>query len=103
MAIHHCADGPCRISPHPDLLARLGSESFHTQGISNGTARTAPISFGAPTGTVPGLNDGTIFPESRFEGAPSPTQLSRAAVEKAPLRGAIRFVNVFNCGIKCMS
>jgi immune inhibitor A len=102
MAIHNCADGPCHAPPHPDLIARLGFESFRAQASpkDSDTTRTAPLLLSAPTGTVAGLNDGTIFPESHFEGAPSSSELSRAALERAPLRGVTRFVN---CGIKCMS
>ncbi|KAJ9659113.1 hypothetical protein H2201_007515 [Coniosporium apollinis] len=95
MVVPHCIDGPCRVPPHPDLLASLGSKSFNVQGSPNGaaplaTAGRGPISYGAPTGTAPGLNDDTIFPESRFEGAPSAIHLTQTALNRAPLRGAIR-------------
>lgn len=86
-----CTDGPCRVPPHPDLLAQLRADGIH--GTNESTFQSRIMGFGAPTGKIPGLNDGTIFPESHFATAPSKSQMARAALEKAPLRGVIRFVH----------
>lgn len=52
----------------------------------------------SPTGRIPGLNDGTIFPESHFAGQESQRALadrmSSAALERTPLRGAIRYLTM---------
>lgn len=91
---HHssCADGPCRVPPHPDLLAQFRAES--KQGTNQAPLQNQKnTGFSAPTGTIPGLNDGAIFNESHFAGTPSPSQMARAALERAPLRGSIRFVD----------
>jgi immune inhibitor A len=86
-----CADGPCRVPPHPNLLAQFRAEGIH--GTNESTFQSRIMGFGAPTGTIPGLNDGAIFPESHFTTAPSKSQMARAALERAPLRGVIRFVH----------
>lgn len=99
-AAHHCNDvGPCPVPPHPDLLARLGAQRIHQQ--QNPDPMPAPAfhtqqrllsTLSAPTGTIPGLNDGKIFPESHFGAAASKSSVLKAALERAPLRGIIRSV-----------
>ena len=42
------------------------------------------------TGHMPGLNDGMIFPQSHFSKSVSTSAISRAALERKPLRGAIK-------------
>jgi immune inhibitor A len=85
------------VSPHPDLLSRLAAEgqgSTTTPSLLSVQPRLSRLS--AATGTALGLNDGVIFPESHFAETPSTTslatRLSRAALERAPLRGAVRYV-----------
>ena len=98
---HHCNDvGPCPVPPHPDLLARLGTQGIQQQQNENsmrasalGTQPRLSSTFSAPTGTVPGLNDGKIFPKSHFGAAPSESRVLKAALERAPLRGTIRSVH----------
>jgi immune inhibitor A len=88
----HEYDGRCAIPPHPELQARLAAEALRVQSNLN-TVPDPSLSLlhgNLPTGKVPGLNDGTIFPESHFEKAPSPSELSRAALERVPLSGTIR-------------
>ena len=42
------------------------------------------------TGHIPGLNDGMIFPQSHFPKSVSTNAISRAALDRAPLRGSIK-------------
>lgn len=72
--------------PHPNLFARLPDQRLLLQ--QNPREDSPPLS--RPTGTVLGLNDGTIFPTSHFPVVPSMSRMSRMALERAPLRGAIR-------------
>lgn len=88
---HECDDSiPCPVPPHPDLLARLRYEPNSLTAPSITTQAPGRPSFSARTGTRTGLNDGCIFPESHFETAVSASRLSRAALERTPLRGTIR-------------
>lgn len=98
---HHCNDaGPCPVPPHPDLLARLGAQRLQQQqnpdqqrAPAHSTQQRLSSTLSAPTGTIPGLNDGKIFPESHFGPAPSMSRVLKAALERAPLRGTIRSVH----------
>ena len=81
-------DGPCLVPPHPKLSAHLADDRLkgqHEQAL-------AQVVLSGPTGTLHGLNDGTIFPKSQFQQIPVPslTRMSRAALERTPLRGPIR-------------
>ncbi|EPS31095.1 hypothetical protein POX_h09394 [Penicillium oxalicum] len=88
---HECDDSrPCPVPPNPDLLARLRYEPNALTAPSITTQVPGRPSFSARTGTRTGLNDGCIFPESYFETAVSASRLSRAALDRTPLRGAIR-------------
>ncbi|KAJ5896936.1 uncharacterized protein N7473_006335 [Penicillium subrubescens] len=88
---HACDDTrPCLVPPHPDLLARLRYEPNALSAPSIATQGPGRPSFSARTGTRTGLNDGCIFPESHFETVVSASRLSRAALERTPLRGTIR-------------
>jgi hypothetical protein len=96
--IHSCNDGgPCPIAPHPDLQARLLAENLRVQqhpdsAPSFDLLHEGSLPLSVPTGHVPGLNDGTIFPQSHYE-TPQPLSILRnAALERAPLRGTIRSV-----------
>jgi immune inhibitor A len=88
---HRCDDsGPCLVPPHPDLLARLRYDPNALSVPSITTQFPGRPSFSARTGTRTGMNDGCIFPESHFEAVVSASRLSRAALERTPLRGTIR-------------
>ncbi|KAJ5712658.1 hypothetical protein N7493_009126 [Penicillium malachiteum] len=88
---HGCDDSrPCLVPPHPDLLARLRDDPNAIAAPSIAPQGPGRASFSARTGTRTGLNDGCIFPESHFETAVSASKLSRAALERAPLRGTVR-------------
>ncbi len=83
--------------PHPLLLdrlreeGRLGSQQGDgSNSVSSVVSRRLGLPLSAPTGTKFGLNDGTIFPESRFHGIVSKHAMSRAALERTPLRGPIK-------------
>ena len=86
-----CADRPCCAPPHPDILARFRADAIH--GANESTFQPRITGFGASTGKIPGLNDGAIFPESHFASTPSKSQMARAALERVPLRGVVRFVH----------
>lgn len=91
------SDGPCFIPPHPDLLARRKVESLNVQGTGNEAAfkaQTHSLTLADRTGSLPGLNDGTIFPKSHFDKPVSISAMSRAALERTPLKGAINVVLV---------
>jgi hypothetical protein len=98
MSIKHLCDnaGPCPVPPHPDILASIIAERKqlqHELGSSTASSSdSSSVPLSAPTGTVLGLNDGTIFPKSHYDTAPSESEMSRAALERAPLRGVIRYV-----------
>src|SRR3954447_581618 len=88
-----CSAEPCFIPPHPDLLARRKTELLNIQGTVNEDqfkAQTHALTQGDRTGVIPGLNDGAIFPKSHFQKSVSFSAMSRAALERAPLQGAIR-------------
>jgi immune inhibitor A len=88
-------NGPCFVAPHPNLLARRKVEFAKVKG----TAKEADfnkqqfvLTKGQRTGIIPGLNDGIIFPKSHFGNGVPLAAMRRAALERAPLRGAIKYV-----------
>ncbi|KAF2471430.1 M6 metalloprotease [Lindgomyces ingoldianus] len=90
MAPRH-SDVPCFVPPHPDLLARQKMELLKVQGTANENSvksRTHSLVMGDKR--LPGLNDGTIFPKSHFDKPVSVMAMSNAALERAPLAGAIK-------------
>ncbi|KAI1504521.1 immune inhibitor A peptidase M6-domain-containing protein [Biscogniauxia marginata] len=94
---HRCIEGQCAVSPHPDLLARQHAALRNVQGTAEEAAVREHINsliLGDRTGRIPGLNDGTIFPKSHFDENASISSMSRAALERAPLRGAVNVVLV---------
>ncbi|KAJ6089270.1 hypothetical protein N7467_004486 [Penicillium canescens] len=92
---HECdGSGPCPVPPRPDVLAGLRHEPGSLTAPFITTQDPGRLSFSARTGTRTGLNDGCIFPESHFEPAVSASRMSRAALERTPLRGNIRTVVV---------
>lgn len=83
---------PCLVPPHPDLHARLQAEpdcvSPPTTSIFAQTRSRPTLS--ARTGTLRGLNDGTIYPDADFESSASLQHMREAALRRTSLRGAIR-------------
>jgi len=79
---------PCPVPPHPDVIAHRDKTKL--QGADRKVS--GRLDHGSPTGTLRGLNDGTIFPESYYQRIPVPSmaRMSRAAAERAPLTGSIR-------------
>jgi hypothetical protein len=68
--------GPCGgAPPHPDVLARLGPSLFKQGAKSLHGSTSSHDVFGAPTGTVPGINEGIIIPESFIQNLGAPGQL----------------------------
>ncbi|KAF2744498.1 M6 metalloprotease [Sporormia fimetaria CBS 119925] len=88
---HDCGQGPCPAPPHPDLVARTQHEILQAQGTPKEATLKAKARLRATLGRrIPGMNDGTIFPPSHYKKPTSIMAMSRAALERAPLRGAIR-------------
>ncbi|KAK9351001.1 immune inhibitor A peptidase M6-domain-containing protein [Lipomyces doorenjongii] len=87
----HCNDAkPCLVPPHPDFYARLRQHPNSIAPPAIAAHAQGHPSLSCRTGTHRGLNDGAIFPESHFETSASASRVSRAALERAPLRGTIR-------------
>lgn len=83
----------CFVAPHPDALARLQAQNLKAQGgegIGSFKASTHNVATVDRTGAVPGLNDGLIFPKNHFDHPVSVSKMTREALERKPLRGAIR-------------
>jgi len=90
MAPKHC-DGPCFAPPHPDLLRRTRQEILKAQGTPNESVLKAKAQrLLQADRRIPGMNDGTIFPPSHFKEKASIMEMSRAALERAPLRGPLK-------------
>ena len=88
-------DGPCLVAPHPNFYHRASTQLLNRQLAASGAHK--PLSL--PTGNVPGLNDGTIFPPSHFTAAPTLSLLSRAALERDRLTGPIRCAAWVDIGV----
>lgn len=91
-------NGPCLVPPHPDVLASIAEHRL--TGPREPVAGQTPLS--GPTGTLHGLNDGTIFPKSHYQRVPVPSlsRISRAALERAPLSGLLRYAQDPNLVIR---
>ncbi|KAF2179017.1 M6 metalloprotease [Zopfia rhizophila CBS 207.26] len=90
------SDVPCFIPPHPDLLARRQNEALKVHGTANQVNlkdHRKALTLGEGR-RIPGLNDGTIFPKSHFDKPVSVMAMSRAALERTPLRGSIKIAIV---------
>ncbi|KAF2801924.1 M6 metalloprotease [Mytilinidion resinicola] len=90
MAPRH-SDAPCFVPPHPDLLARTRTAALKVQGTANERSfkATAHDLIGGER-RLPGMNDGTIFPQSHFAQRTSIMAMSNAALERTPLSGALK-------------
>ncbi|KAH8894739.1 M6 metalloprotease [Thozetella sp. PMI_491] len=92
-----CEDSQCAVPPHPDLLIRRNAALLNVQSGDNKAATSTQINEFGPghgTGYIPGLNDGLIFPKSHFHESISIRTMTRAALERAPLRGPLNAVLV---------
>ena len=94
---HKCHEGQCAVPPHPDLFARHEAELLKVQGIDDSATFRNSAHLQAlkkvtkdSSRHILGLNDGTIFPSSHFDTPVSAKTLSRAALERKPLRGSIK-------------
>ncbi|KAK3217228.1 hypothetical protein GRF29_1g2317844 [Pseudopithomyces chartarum] len=101
---HH--EAPCFVSPHPNLLRKLKAQAsqFNVQ-LAGNAPKVQPLESHFSRPKVPGLNDGTIFAPAHFKKPTSAMAMSKAALERAPLRGPIR-VAVILCefqDVKMMS
>ena len=95
----HCLEGQCAVPPHPDLFARQKAELLKVQGnddsaVFKNSAHSQALKQTSRDGSshILGLNDGTIFHSSHFATPVSAKTLSRAALERKPLRGSIKWV-----------
>jgi immune inhibitor A len=91
MAPRH-SDTPCFVPPHPDLLARIKTSALRVQGGANhgNVDLKATVHGLGGERRFPGMNDGTIFPKSHFEKPTSIMAMSNAALERTPLKGALK-------------
>ncbi|OGM40719.1 hypothetical protein ABOM_011039 [Aspergillus bombycis] len=85
---------PSLMPPHPQLLSSLQV----APGLIS-APHISKMSFGRPslsarTGTVRGMNDGTIFPDSDFAATVPPRRMRRAALRRTPLRGVVQIAVV---------
>lgn len=81
---------PCFVSPHPALLSR--TKLAEAQGrVCAATQARIKTAFPPQSGFL-GLNDGAIFPKSHFAPDASIKKVAAAALERKPLRNAIRYV-----------
>jgi immune inhibitor A len=85
-----CDEPLCRVAPSPELLRRIRAQRATLRGPD--TVASALLSFRQPR--RPGLNDGTIIPANRFPLGVSADRVRAAALERAPLRGAVRIIVV---------
>lgn len=82
------SETPCFVSPHPSLLAR--TKLLQLQKPDD-VATLARVQTALPRQSgLLGLNDGAIFPKSHFAPSASVKKMSVAALDRAPLRDAIR-------------
>ena len=81
----------CLVSPSPELRDRLKQEFVSLRGSSTGLMST--MLRVQPYRPV-GMNDGLIYPGDSFPLGTSAMTVSRAAADRAPLRGTTRVVVV---------
>ncbi|KAG9204786.1 hypothetical protein G6514_010017 [Epicoccum nigrum] len=89
-----CGQGnnPCFVSPHPSLIARTRRLQLQKPDDVSTQAKVK-TAFPRQSGLL-GFNDGTIFPKSHFAPTASIKKISAAALERTPLRNAIRIIVV---------
>ena len=94
---HNCLRGQCAVPPHPDLFARQKAELLKVQGVDDSatfkkSVHSQALKQASKDGSshILGLNDGTIFHRSHFDKPVSVKTLSRAALERTPLKGSIK-------------
>ncbi|KAF2243358.1 M6 metalloprotease [Trematosphaeria pertusa] len=82
------------VCAHPDLVAQVKAEGFNAQGTGNVASAKEIAQALANARRTPGIGDGLIFPKSHYPKPTSIMAMSRAALERAPLRGNIRAIVV---------
>ena len=90
------ADGACPVAPHPNLLAKLKAEKAKVKGTAEESSfrrKQHVLGQGPRTGAIIGLNDGLIFPRSHFDKKTSLNTMRRAALDRTPLRGIIKWAS----------
>ncbi|KAH6642487.1 immune inhibitor A peptidase M6-domain-containing protein [Boeremia exigua] len=87
---HH--EARCFVPPHPSLLARTKRLQLQNP---NDAATLARVQTALPRqSSLLGRDDGAIFPKSHFSPQASIKTMAAAALERAPLRNAIRIIVV---------
>jgi len=93
MVTPHCHEGMCAVPPHPDLLQRFKTKLAKAKGTGDEAKikkLTQSLVLETRSGVILGQNDGTIFPPSHFDSSVSISAMSRAALERTPIRGTIK-------------
>ncbi|GJD51976.1 hypothetical protein OPKNFCMD_4735 [Methylobacterium crusticola] len=81
----------CAVPPSPELRDRLKSELVQLR--SSGTPLAAILALSRQPRRL-GFNDGVIIPPEQFPLGTSQRAIAAAAMERAPLRGAVRVIVV---------
>jgi immune inhibitor A len=89
MAHQHC-NKPCSVPPHPELLTRTKTRLLQHTGLKDAAFNKEISTILRGESRVPGMNDGSIFPQSHYAQPTSIMAMSNAALERRPLRGVIR-------------
>jgi len=87
----HQTDDLCVVAPSPELKERLVDQFERLRSRAAGLVGRN-LTLGGPTHV--GLNDGLIYPGTSFALGTTAAVAQRAALERAPLRGAVRVVVV---------
>src|SRR3954454_9806437 len=83
----------CLIAPHPDLKRRLNAEMERLKSTLNERVLKNKIKLGRNYKPV-GFNDGLIYPGTLFPVGTSAEVARNAALNRAPLTGAVRVIVV---------
>ncbi len=87
----HHVDDLCVVAPSPEVKDKL-IEQF--ERLRNRAADLVGRNISLKTATHVGLNDGLIYPGTYYPVGTTAAVVQRAAMDRAPLRGAIRVVVV---------
>ncbi len=83
--------GRCLVAPSPELRERIRTEFEEVRSTSS--AMMGMMLRPQPRSPI-GMNDGLIYPGDAFPLGTGPVTASRAAIDRAPLRGTIRVIVV---------
>ncbi|MCB1240872.1 MAG: immune inhibitor A, partial [Tetrasphaera sp.] len=89
--MHKHIDDPCFVAPAPELRDKLDAELTRLRKRKTGVADALGTS---KEPRALGLNDGLIMPPDSFPFGTPETVMRASALERAPLRGAVRVIVV---------